>query len=108
MKQRVIFEIEIPDAMFDHIIKTAGSELGSHADKHLALLAAATRQLPLVIREFLLSPEHAPPKFGEPIRFTKPDSETLMQVTLYDDTPEAPPAKRSRKKPTTRKKDSAK
>jgi hypothetical protein len=108
MKQRVIFEVEIPDEMFDHIIKTAGAELGSNADKHLALLAAATRQLPLVIREFLLAPEHSPPQFGTPICFTKPDSDTLMQVTMYDDNPPPAPAKRVRKKAAQRKKDSTK
>lgn len=111
MKQRVSFNIEIPDSMFDHIIKTAGVDLGSDAEKHLALLAAATRQLPLVIRDFLLAPDRVPPTFDNPIRFTRPDSETLMQVTLHDDNPPAAPKPRNRKNTAARsatKKDSAK
>lgn len=76
--------IEMPDEMFEHIIKTAGVQIQHDSDRHSIVLAAATRQLPIALREYLLAPERGPVVFGVPVLFSTPDSEAQLSVTFME------------------------
>lgn len=94
--------LDVPEDMAENVLRLAGTELATPIDRDLALLAAACRQIPAVVREFLLAPEHLPPVYGKPIQFSTPNSPSQLYVTVHNTGPEpatpAPAKKRARRK----------
>ena len=85
MKFNALVSLDIPEADVDAILALAGVPIVEEADKAMAILAAAARQLPTVLREYLLAPEHVAPEFGIPIQFSENTSPTQVFVTLIKD-----------------------
>lgn len=85
MRFTAYIDLELPEEMYVHILATAGVKLqDGTSDAEIALLAAATRQLPTVLREYLLSPGHVPVRYGEPVCLSTADSPSQISVTIME------------------------
>lgn len=94
--------LELPDDMVETITSTAGVHLPHPIDGDLAVLMAAYRQIPTVIRNFLLAPGRKPPKYDVPIQFSADKSQTGMFLTIHAEA--GATAAKSRKTTPRRKK----
>lgn len=111
MRLLIGFDVEIPDAVADQIIRGAGVTL-EQADYPLALALAVLSPFPAQLREYLLSPDHTPVPLNSWTLLTTERSAAkvgLMLSTPNEDSPTwnpphpAPPPKSSSKPSRTRK-----
>lgn len=85
MKLRAELRLDLPSDMAERIIALSGAAITDPMDQRLAILSAAFRQLPGVIRDLLLSPEHVPMQPGIPYRFSADSSAVTMLLTIHPD-----------------------
>lgn len=105
MRFLIGFEVDIPDAVADQIIRSAGIEL-DEADYPLALALAVLTPFPAQLRDYLLTPDHDPVPLNAKRILTTDRSATkvaLMLSTPNEDAPvwstKTPPAKPRARKP---------
>lgn len=109
MRLMIGFDVEIPDAVADQIIRSAGVEL-AEADYPLALALAMLSPFPAQLREYLLSPDHKPIPLNSWTLLTTERSASkvgLMLSTQNEDSPvwtSSPPKKSQPASPAKPKK----
>lgn len=89
MRFLIGFEVDIPDAVADQIIRSAGIEL-NEADYPLALALAVLTPFPAQLRDYLLTPDHQPVPLNTKRLLTTERSATsvaLMLSTPNEDSP---------------------
>lgn len=91
------FDVEMPDAVADQLIRSAGFQL-AEADYPLALALAVLYPLPAQLREYLLAPDHAPVSMGVPTLLTTSRSATKVSLMLSAPAETAPPPEAPRRR----------